>query len=112
MPVLLNVLVSGLAVLVTARLIPGVAVAGLGTAVLVAVVLGLVNGLLAPALLALTLPLGGFMLGLFTFVVIGLTVMATAYLVPGFRVESFWSSLSFALVLSFINAFFHGSPPL
>lgn len=110
MRLLLNVLVSALAVFVTARVLPGVAVDGFGTAVAVAVVLGLVNGFLAPALLALTLPLDGPMLGLFTFVVIGLMVMATARMVPGFHVDSFWSSVVFALVLSFINAVFHGSP--
>ena len=105
---LLNILVSGLAVLVAARLLPGVTVAGFGTAIAVAVVLGIVSAFLAPALLLLTLPLNIMTLGLFTFVIIGGLVLLTARMVPGFQVASFWWALAFALLLSVINAIFHG----
>ncbi|MFA6091470.1 MAG: phage holin family protein [Elusimicrobiota bacterium] len=108
MKILINILVSSVAVFVTARLLPGVTVEGFGTAIVVAVVLGLVNAFLAPALLLLTLPLNMLTLGLFTFVIIGMLVMLTAHVVPGFRVAGFWWALAFALVLSVINAFFHG----
>jgi putative membrane protein len=108
MKILLNLLVSSLAVLVTARLLPGVTVANFGTAIVVAVVLGLVSVFLAPALLMLTLPLNVLTLGLFTFVIIGALVMLTARLVPGFQVANFWWALVFALLLSLINAVFHG----
>ena len=79
-----------------------------GTAIVVAVVLALVSVFLAPALLLLTLPLNILTLGLFTFVIIGALVMLTAHLVPGFHVAGFWWALIFALVLSVINAVFHG----
>ncbi|MDO8803532.1 MAG: phage holin family protein [Elusimicrobiota bacterium] len=108
MKILLNILVSGLAVFVAARLLPGVTVAGFGTAIAVAVVLGIVSAFLAPALLLLTLPLNIMTLGLFTFVIIGGLVMLTARMVPGFQVASFWWALAFALLLSVINAIFHG----
>ena len=108
MKTLLNILVSGLAVLVAARLLPGVTVAGFGTAIAVAVVLGIVSAFLAPALLLLTLPLNIMTLGLFTFVIIGGLVLLTARMVPGFQVASFWWALAFALLLSVINAIFHG----
>ena len=108
MKILLNILVSSFAVFVTARLLPGVTVDSFGTAIVVAVVLALVSAFLAPALLLLTLPLNIMTLGLFTFVIIGGLVLLTAHIVPGFQVASFWWGLVFALVLSVINAFFHG----
>ncbi|HAF95973.1 MAG: hypothetical protein A2021_02830 [Elusimicrobia bacterium GWF2_52_66] len=108
MKMLINMLVSSLAVFVTARLLPGVTVDSFGTAIVVAVVLALVSVFLAPALLLLTLPINMLTLGMFTFVIIGGLVMITARVVPGFQVASFWWALVFALVLSVINAFFHG----
>ena len=105
---LINMLVSSLAVFVPARLLPGVTVDSFGTAIVVAVVLALVSVFLAPALLLLTLPINMLTLGMFTFVIIGGLVMITARVVPGFQVASFWWALVFALVLSVINAFFHG----
>lgn len=108
MKILLNLLVNGLAVFAAARLLPGVSVDGFGTAIAVAVVLGLVSVLLSPLLLLLTLPVNLMTLGLFTFVIVGGLVLFTARLVPGFHVASFWWALAFALLLSLINAFFHG----
>ena len=111
MKTLINVLVSSLAVFVAARLLPGVTVDSYGTAVVVAVVLGLVSALLSPALLLLlTLPINIVTLGMFTFVIIAALVMLTAKLVSGFQVASFWWALAFALLLSAINAVFHGFP--
>jgi putative membrane protein len=107
MNLLLNILVSAVAVLVTGRLLPGVAIDGFGTAVVVAIVLGLVNGLLGPVLVALTLPINVLTLGLFTFVIIGGLVMLTAAIVPGFRVANFWWALGFAFVLALVNSAFH-----
>jgi putative membrane protein len=104
MRILAHVLISAVAVFVAARILPGVSVDGFGTALVVAVVLGLVNALLRPLLLLLTLPLNILTLGLFTFVIIGGLVQLTAAIVPGFRVASFWWALGFALTLSLINA--------
>lgn len=108
MRILVHVLISAVAVFAAARVLPGVTVDGFGTAVVVAIVLGLVNGLLRPLLLFLTLPLNILTLGLFTFVIIGGLVQLTAALVPGFHVASFWWALAFALALSLINSFLHG----
>lgn len=107
MNIILNILVSAAAVLVTGRLLSGVTIAGFGTAVVVAIVLGIVNGVLGPALMLLTLPINVVTLGLFTFVVIGGLVMLTDALVPGFKVVSFWWALGFAFVLALINSAFH-----
>jgi putative membrane protein len=108
MKILVHLLISAVAVYVAARLLPGVTLDGFGTAVVVAVVLGLVNALLRPLLLLLTLPLNLMTLGLFTFVVIGGLVELTSALVPGFHVANFWWALAFALTLSAVNSVLHG----
>ena len=107
MYLILNILVSAVAVLVTGRLLSGVSIDGFGPAVVVAIVLGLVNAVLGPVLMFLTLPINVLTLGLFTFVIIGALVMVTAAIVPGFRVASFWWALGFAFVLALINSAFH-----
>lgn len=107
MNIVLNVLVSSAAVLVTGRLLRGVTISGFGTAVVVALALGVANAVLGPLLFYLTLPINVLTLGLFTFVIIGALVMLVAALVPGFAVSSFWWALGFALVLAFVNSAFH-----
>lgn len=107
MSIILNIIVSAFAVLVTGRLLTGVSIDGFGTAILVALVLGVVNGALGPWLLYLTMPINNITLGLFTFVIIGSLVVLTAALVPGFRVASFWWALAFAFILAAINTAFH-----
>ena len=104
---LIHFLLSGLAVFLAARLLPGVTVAGYGTALLVAVALGFANAVLRPILIILTLPLNILTLGLFTFVIIGGLVELTAAVVPGFHVPGFLSALEFAAVLAVINGVFH-----
>lgn len=107
MRIVLHVLVSAFAVFVSGRLLSGVTVDGFGTAIVVAIVLGLVNAALGPALVALTLPLNMVTLGLFTFVIISGLVMLTAAIVPGFRVAGFWWALGFAFILALVNSVFH-----
>ncbi len=107
MRLLAHLLLGAVAVFAASRLLPGATVDGFGTAVVVAIVLGLANALLRPLLLLLALPLNMLTLGLFTFVIIGGLVELTAALVPGFHVASFWWALAFALTLSTINFFLH-----
>ena len=107
MYIIINILVSAVAVLVTGRLLSGVTIDGFGTAVAVAVVLGIVNAVLGPLLLVLTLPINILSLGLFTFVIIAGLVMLVAAMVPGFKVASFWWALGFALVLAVVNSALH-----
>jgi putative membrane protein len=105
MKIIVNLVLSTVAVFVTARILPGVALDGFVTALVVAVVLGAVNAMLRPILIILTLPINILTLGLFTFVIIGGLVQLVSWLVPGFQVVSFWWALMFALVLWIINAF-------
>lgn len=102
---ILTVILSTIAVFVTAHILPGTRVDGWGTSLVVAIVLAIVNAFIRPLLLILTLPLNILTLGLFTFVIIGGLVMLVSAIVPGFHVDGFWWALAFALVLAIINGF-------
>jgi putative membrane protein len=103
MQVLISLLLSGLADLISAYVIPGVQVNGFFTAVVVAVILAIVNAVIRPVLILLTLPINILTLGLFTFIISALMVMLTATIVPGFTVNGFVAALLFAVVLSLVN---------
>lgn len=100
MQILVNWLISTLAILAAAYLLPGIGVAGFGTAAVIAVILGLINITVRPIILFLTLPLNILTLGLLTFVINALMILLAAAIVPGFRVDSFWYALLFSLLLS------------
>ena len=95
--------VSGLAIIITAYLLPGVAVAGFLAALVTALVLGLINAIIRPILILLTLPLNILTLGLFTLVINALLIMLAAAVVPGFAVQGFWWALLFGVVLAVVN---------
>ncbi len=103
--VLLTLILSTIAVFVAANILPGVHLAGFGTALIVAVVLAIINTLIRPLIFLLTLPINILTLGLFTFVIIGGLVLLVSAIVPGFQVDGFWWALAFALVLAIINGF-------
>src|SRR3972149_3975714 len=107
MSILVNWLISSMVILAAAYLLPGIHVEGFFTALVVALVLGIINATLKPVLLILTLPLTLLTLGLFALVINALMVMLTAAIVPGFNVDSFWWALALSLVLSILNAFLH-----
>lgn len=103
MRIILNLVISAIAVLASAYLIPGVVVSGFGTALLVAIVLGLVNAFVGPIITVLTLPLNIVTLGLFSFVISALLVLLTTAIVPGFKVDGLLNALLFAIVLSVVT---------
>lgn len=104
MGLIINILISALAVAITAYLLPGVTVASFPVAVLVAIVLGLVNAFLKPILILLTLPINILTIGLFTFVINAVIILLVANIVSGFRVDGFWLALVFSLILSIVNS--------
>jgi len=85
-----NLIVSTLAVLISAYILPGIKVDGFLTALIVAVVLGIVNMIIRPILLLLTFPLTILSLGLFYFVINALMVLLVSAIVPGFKVSGFF----------------------
>jgi putative membrane protein len=96
-------IVNALALLALPYVVPSVQIAGFGTALLVAVVLGLINTLLRPLLVLLTLPVTLLTLGLFIFVINALLFQLAGHLVDGFQVGGFWSALLGSIGYSLIS---------
>jgi len=103
MTFLISWLISAVAIVITAYLLPGVRLSGFFAALVTALVLGLINTFIKPLLLLLTLPLNILTLGLLTFVINALLIMLTSSVVPGFVVTGFGWALLFSLILSLIN---------
>jgi putative membrane protein len=100
---LLRSLLTMLAVLVTAHVVPGIAVDGWVPALGAAIVLGLLNAVLRPLLLVLTCPFILLTFGLFIFVVNAVLLTLTSALIPGFYVAGFWSAVFGSIVISIIS---------
>lgn len=103
--ILVRWIVSALVILVAAYLLSGVHVENFVTALVIAIVLGVINAILRPILIILTLPITITTFGLFLLVINALLVMLTTYIVPDFRVDNFWWALLFGAVVSVFNAF-------
>ena len=108
MNLLIRLIISTIAVLVTALLLPGVNASDFLTGLLVAVVLGLLNAVLRPILVLLTLPVTVVTLGLFVLVINAAMVLLAAKVVPGFEVRSFWWALVFSIILGLVHGFLQG----
>jgi putative membrane protein len=105
MTFVLHLGVNTLAVWASAYILRGVHVEGWPTALVVAIVLGLINALLKPILILLTLPITLVTMGLFVFVINGLLILLVDKIVPGFQVDGFWWAVLYSLVLALVNAF-------
>lgn len=103
MGVIIKILISAISVFIASELLPGVEVQNFITALIVSVVLGLMNTVVKPILVILTLPITVITLGLFMFVLNAFIILITSSLVPGFKVDGFMSALLFSLVLSIVN---------
>jgi len=89
--------------MIAAYVIPGVTVNSFFSALWVALFLGIVNLLLKPFLILITLPINILTLGLFTFVINGFIILFASSVVKGFQVSGFWVAVLFSIVLSIIN---------
>jgi len=104
MNIIIKWLINTVAVTIAAFLIPGVKLTGLGAALLAAVVLGLVNAVIKPIFIILTLPINILTLGLFTLVINALMVLLVGKLVPGFEVSGFGWAMLFSIILTIVSA--------
>lgn len=103
MVLLLKWLIMTLSVGITAYLIPGITVNGFFSALLVALFLGIVNTLVRPFLILITLPITILTLGLFAFVINAVLVLLASKVIHGFGVKGFWTAMLFSIVLSIIQ---------
>ncbi|MBS1192721.1 MAG: rane protein [Nitrospirae bacterium] len=101
-----------LALMIAARLIDGIRIQSLGMGILAAGILGVVNAVIRPVALLLTLPINLVTLGLFTLVINAMMLELVAYLVPGFVIETFraafWGALIISIVSWLLNIFVGG----
>ena len=100
---IIRLIISTLAVLITAYILPGIHIDNFMTAVLVAVILGCLNNLVKPLLILFSLPLVIFSFGLFLIVINTFIILLTDKLVDGFRVDGFWHAFFFSIVLSMVT---------
>lgn len=103
MKMLFRWVMNAAALLLLAYLLPGVEVAGFGAALLAALVLGLLNAIVRPVLVILTLPVTVVTLGLFLLVINALLLWATAGLLPGFTLQSFVAAVWMAICLWMVS---------
>ena len=100
---LAHLILTALALLLVAKVVRGVQVEGFGPALLGALVLGIVNAIVRPVMVFLTLPLTLVTFGLFLFVVNALMLWLMAALVPGVRIQGFLPALLGSLLLTVLN---------
>lgn len=100
MYLLLRWAINAATLLLLSYYLPGIAVSGWYAAFIAALVLGLVNAVIRPILLLLTLPINILTLGVFTFVINTLLFWFTSSIVKGFSVSSFWPAFWGALIMS------------
>ncbi len=96
-------LINAIALIALPYIFRSISVDSFMTALIVAVVLGLINTLIRPILVILTLPVTLLTLGLFIFVINGLLFWAVGSFLPGFHVDGFWSGVFGAIVYSIIS---------
>ncbi len=107
---IIRIIISSVAVLITARLLPHVTIDNFLDAILTAIVLAFLNNVLKPILTVLTIPITVFTLGFFLLVLNACMILLASKLIDGFHVDGFWWALLFSLILSvttgILNAFF------
>jgi putative membrane protein len=102
---ILRLFISALAVFIAAYILPGVQVDSFWTAVIVAILIGVVNMFIKPIIVFLTLPVTVITLGLFLLVINAALILLVDALIDGFSVDSFWWAVLFSIVLSLVSGF-------
>ena len=100
---IVKLLLTGAAAMIAAYILPGVSIDGFLTAVILALVLAVLNAIVRPVLVFLTIPVTVFSLGLFLLVINAIIILLADWLVEGFDTSGFFAALLFSLVLSVIT---------
>ncbi|UDG83354.1 phage holin family protein [Candidatus Vallotia lariciata] len=103
MKVLLTWLINSLALLIIRYIAPSIQIKGIGTALIVTIVLGLINSIIRPVLILFTMPLTVLTLGLFVLVINALCFWLCAMLLRGFEVSGFWSAFCGSILYSTVS---------
>lgn len=103
MRILIHWLINAVAVYATAQLLDGIHIRSFGTAILVALVLGLINAIVRPVMVLLSIPFIIVTLGLFLFVINALLLQLSASLAGGMTIDGFWWALAGSLLITLIS---------
>jgi putative membrane protein len=108
-----RLLITALGLWVADRLLSGISITGTGALIISALLLGVVNAIIRPVILILTLPLTVLTLGFFVLIVNGISLAIAAWLVPGFQIAGLWSATLGAVIVGLTgwaaSAFIGGS---
>jgi putative membrane protein len=107
MNIILRIVISAVVAFALSYVLSGVHIQSFVSALILAIVLGLLNLIVKPILIILTLPITLFTFGLFLFVINALIILLAAKFVNGFRVDGFWWALLFSLLLSVLTSFLY-----
>jgi len=103
---IINLLITAVAVVIAAYVLPGIHVDGFMTAIIVAIALAILNAFVKPVLTVLTIPITILTIGLFLLVINAAMVSLAGWMVSGFNVDGFWSALFFSIIVSITGFIF------
>ncbi|RZK72053.1 MAG: phage holin family protein [Pedobacter sp.] len=106
MRLIIEILLMGLVVFLGAKLVPGVTIAGYGTAIIAAILIALANATIGFILRLLTFPINFLTLGLMSFIITVLMIMLVSNIMSGFSTSGFWASAFLAIVIALLKAVF------
>jgi putative membrane protein len=107
MKLISKLLLTALAVIILAKLLPGVSLNNYTTAIIVAAVIAILNVFVKPLLIIFTLPITILTLGLFLLIINAIIILLADRLIDGFGVSSIWTAILFSLLLSFLQSILH-----
>ena len=107
MKLIMKLILSALAVILIAKLLPGVSLDNYTTAIIVAAVIAILNILVKPILIIFTLPITIVTLGLFLLIINAIIILLADKLIDGFGVSSIWTAVLFSILLSILQSVLH-----
>jgi len=103
MNILFKWIITTIAIIASSYIVPGVEISGIWTAIWLAVILGLINIIIKPIIIILTLPINIITLGLFTFFINAFIILFASSIVKGFDVHGFWRAMLFSIILLIVS---------
>ena len=107
MKLIMKLILSAVAVILLAKLLPGVSLDNYTTAIIVAAVIAILNVLVKPILIIFTLPITIVTLGLFLLIINAIIILLADKLIDGFGVSSIWTAVLFSFLLSILQSMLH-----
>ncbi len=108
MRIIINLLVTAAVAFLLTKVLSGVHIDGFSTAIVFAIILGILNLIVSPILKLLGLPLTIITLGLFSLVINAIVILIADYFIEGMQIDGFWWAFIFSIALSLITSLVSG----